>query len=117
MTTVKFSKSEDSNAIFLERRKAALQRYLSRIAKHPVLRKDADFIDFLENPAEVTDMCVLMPHKHKHHTSYQCYCNQYRTTMEKQHFMGSVTLSSVSPSSYPRRQRPPHSVVLDSCDW
>jgi sorting nexin-1/2 len=53
MTTVKFSKSEDGNAMFLERRQAALQRYLSRIAKHPVLRKDADFIDFLENPAEL----------------------------------------------------------------
>ena len=53
MTTVKFSKSEESNAIFLERRQAALQRYLNRVAKHPVLSRDADFIEFLENPEEV----------------------------------------------------------------
>ena len=53
MTTIKFSKSEENNAVFLERRQAALQRYLNRMAKHPVLRKDADFIEFLENPDEV----------------------------------------------------------------
>lgn len=53
MTTVKFSKSEESNALFLERRQASLQRYLTRMAKHPVLRKDSDFIEFLENPNEV----------------------------------------------------------------
>ena len=53
MTTVKFSKSEESNALFLERRQAALQRYLNRIAKHPVLRRDTDFMEFLENPNEV----------------------------------------------------------------
>lgn len=53
MTTVKFSKSEENNTIFLERRQAALQRYLNRVAKHPVLRKDADFIEFLENPEEL----------------------------------------------------------------
>lgn len=55
MTTVKFSKSEESNAMFLERRQAALQRYLNRMANHPVLRKDVDFVDFLENP---NDVCV-----------------------------------------------------------
>lgn len=53
MTTVKFSKSEESNTGFLERRQAALQRYLCRIAKHPVLCRDTDFMDFLENPNEV----------------------------------------------------------------
>ena len=53
MTTVKFSKSEESNALFLERRQASLQRYLTRMAKHPVLRRDSDFVDFLENPNEV----------------------------------------------------------------
>jgi sorting nexin-1/2 len=53
MTTVKFSKSEESNALFLERRQASLQRYLNRIAKHPVLRRDADFMEFLENPNEL----------------------------------------------------------------
>ena len=53
MTTLKFSKSEDSNAAFLERRQASLQRYLNRLARHPVLRKDSDFMEFLENPNEV----------------------------------------------------------------
>ena len=56
MTTVKFSKSEESNAVFLERRQAALQRYLNRVAKHPVLRRDTDFMEFLENPNEVGTM-------------------------------------------------------------
>ena len=31
-----------------------LCRYLNRIAKHPVLRKDDDFREFLENPNEVS---------------------------------------------------------------
>ena len=53
MTTLKFSKSEDNNAAFLERRQASLQRYLNRLARHPVLRKDSDFMEFLENPNEV----------------------------------------------------------------
>ena len=59
MTTVKFSKSEENNTIFLERRQAALQRYLNRVAKHPVLRRDADFIEFLENPDEVCGWVCL----------------------------------------------------------
>ena len=53
MTKVKFSKSEENNTVFLERRRASLERYLNRIAKHAVLRKDEEFIDFLENPNDV----------------------------------------------------------------
>lgn len=43
---------EDDNE-FLERRKCALERYLNRIAQHPVLRTDPDFRDFLELQAEL----------------------------------------------------------------
>lgn len=53
MTKVKFSKSEENNAFFLERRRAALERYLNRIADHPVLRKDEEYKEFLENPNEL----------------------------------------------------------------
>lgn len=38
---------------FLERRKCALERFLNRIAQHPVLRTDPDFRDFLELQAEL----------------------------------------------------------------
>lgn len=54
MTKVKFSKSEESGALFVERRRAALERYLNRLAQNTVLRKDEDFREFLENPSEVS---------------------------------------------------------------
>ncbi|XP_046398580.1 sorting nexin-2-like isoform X2 [Ischnura elegans] len=38
---------------FLERRRAALERYLQRTANHPVLRVDPDVRDFLESDAEL----------------------------------------------------------------
>lgn len=46
----KMTKEEDiaNPNEFLERRKCALERFLSRIAQHPVLRTDPDFRDFLE---------------------------------------------------------------------
>lgn len=46
----KMTKEEDitSHNEFLERRKCALERFLNRIAQHPVLRTDPDFRDFLE---------------------------------------------------------------------
>ena len=84
MTKVKFSKSEENNTFFLERRRAALERlawhpchhfvscwwyddfhawllcrYLNRLAKHPILRKDEDFKDFLENPNDVSKLFFL----------------------------------------------------------
>lgn len=47
----KITKEEDDD--FLERRKCACERYLNRIARHPVLRTDPDFRDFLELQAEL----------------------------------------------------------------
>ncbi len=54
MTKVKFSKSEESGTAFVERRRAALERYLNRVGQHPTLRKDEYFREFLENPSEVS---------------------------------------------------------------
>lgn len=34
---------------FVERRRAALERYLKRTAQHPVLLQDPDFKEFLES--------------------------------------------------------------------
>jgi sorting nexin-1/2 len=53
MTKVKFSKSEESQAFFIERRRANLERFLNRLASHPVLKKEEDFRNFLENPGEL----------------------------------------------------------------
>lgn len=51
----KMTKEEDiqSHNEFLERRKCALERFLNRVALHPVLRTDPDFRDFLELQAEL----------------------------------------------------------------
>ena len=50
MTLVKISKSdEDAASInFVEKRRAALERYLNRVARHVALVQDQDFRDFLE---------------------------------------------------------------------
>lgn len=48
-TKVKMSKGEESGPdAFIDRRKAALERYLNRTARHPKLREDQDFKEFLE---------------------------------------------------------------------
>ena len=65
MTKVKFSKSEETSADFIKRRKASLDRYLNRLAQHPVLRKDEELRDFLENPADVSI--------HPPHTAIHCH--------------------------------------------
>lgn len=51
----KMTKEEStaSNDEFIERRKCALERFLNRIAQHPVLRTDPDFRDFLELQTEL----------------------------------------------------------------
>lgn len=51
----KLTKEQDlaNQSEFLERRKFALERFLNRIAQHPVLRTDPDFRDFLELQAEL----------------------------------------------------------------
>ncbi len=49
MTKVKMSKGEEGGPeAFIDRRKAALERYLNRTARHPKLREDPDFKEFLE---------------------------------------------------------------------
>jgi len=45
---VKFAKEDQNSQEFVERRRAALERFLNRTAAHPVLRMDPDFRDFLE---------------------------------------------------------------------
>ncbi len=42
------NKEETHPSDFIERRKAHLERFLNRIGKHPSLRTDPDFRDFLE---------------------------------------------------------------------
>ncbi|XP_003386746.1 PREDICTED: sorting nexin-2-like isoform X1 [Amphimedon queenslandica] len=53
MTKIKFSKNEENSALFIQRRRANLERFLNRLAIHPVIRKDEDFKMFLENPGEL----------------------------------------------------------------
>lgn len=50
MTKIKMAKTEEEAASidFVEKRRAALERYLNRIGKHKVLLQDPDFRDFLE---------------------------------------------------------------------
>ncbi|CAM9418477.1 unnamed protein product [Lampetra fluviatilis] len=48
MTKVKVGKDDPSSVEFVERRRAALERYLQRTSKHPTLMQDPDFRDFLE---------------------------------------------------------------------
>jgi len=45
---VKLSKEDQNSQEFIQRRRAALERFLNRTAAHPVLRMDPDFRDFLE---------------------------------------------------------------------
>jgi len=55
MTKVKMSKEDEDAAQseFVEKRRAALERYLNRTAGHPNLRVDPDFREFLELDAEL----------------------------------------------------------------
>ncbi|CAJ0919848.1 unnamed protein product [Ranitomeya imitator] len=48
MTKVKVGKEDSSSAEFLERRRAALERYLQRVVSHPTLLQDPDVREFLE---------------------------------------------------------------------
>ncbi|XP_058491619.1 sorting nexin-2 isoform X2 [Solea solea] len=49
MTKVKVGKEDQSSNEFVEKRRSALERYLMRTVKHPVLRKDPDVMQFLES--------------------------------------------------------------------
>ncbi|XP_019489327.1 PREDICTED: sorting nexin-1 [Hipposideros armiger] len=48
MTKVKVGKEDSSSAEFLEKRRAALERYLQRIVTHPTMIQDPDVREFLE---------------------------------------------------------------------
>ncbi len=48
MAKIKMSKEDTSPVDFIEKRKAALQRFLNRLGKHKTFRYDPDFRDFLE---------------------------------------------------------------------
>ncbi|XP_016102381.1 sorting nexin-1-like [Sinocyclocheilus grahami] len=48
MTKVKVGKDDPSSAEFVERRRAALERYLQRVVSHPSLLQDPDVREFLE---------------------------------------------------------------------
>jgi sorting nexin-1/2 len=48
MAKVKMSKEDSSPIDFIEKRRAALQRFLTRLANHKTFRFDPDFRDFLE---------------------------------------------------------------------
>ncbi|XP_004615343.1 sorting nexin-1 [Sorex araneus] len=48
MTKVKVGKEDSSSAEFLEKRRAALERYLQRIVSHPTMLQDPDVREFLE---------------------------------------------------------------------
>ncbi|XP_063305364.1 sorting nexin-1 [Pelobates fuscus] len=48
MTKVKVGKEDSSSSEFLERRRAALERYLQRIVSHPTLLQDPEVREFLE---------------------------------------------------------------------
>lgn len=39
---------QGSSSEFVEKRRASLERYLSRTAAHPILKMDPDFREFLE---------------------------------------------------------------------
>ncbi|XP_076331245.1 sorting nexin-2-like isoform X2 [Tachypleus tridentatus] len=54
MTKIKMNKEESlSSSDFIEKRRAALERYLNRTSSHPVLRMDPDFREFLELESEL----------------------------------------------------------------
>ncbi|KAH8039663.1 hypothetical protein HPB51_008256 [Rhipicephalus microplus] len=54
MTKIKMSKDEQvTSEDFVERRRAALERFLQRTAAHPSLRVDPDFREFLELETEL----------------------------------------------------------------
>ncbi|XP_075388038.1 sorting nexin-1 isoform X1 [Tenrec ecaudatus] len=48
MTKVKVGKEDSSSAEFLEKRRAALERYLQRVVSHPTLLQDPGVREFLE---------------------------------------------------------------------
>ena len=50
---VKMSKEDQTPVDFIEKRRAALERFLNRLASHKIFRYDPDFRDFLEISADL----------------------------------------------------------------
>ena len=53
MAKVKMAKEDTTPIDFIEKRRAALERFLNRLASHKVFRYDPDFRDFLEIASEL----------------------------------------------------------------
>jgi len=53
MTKIKMSKEEAGSQDFVEKRRAALERFVNRVGKHPTLRHDPFFKEFLEMDGEL----------------------------------------------------------------
>ncbi|ELU01066.1 hypothetical protein CAPTEDRAFT_156986 [Capitella teleta] len=53
MTKIKMSKEDQASGDFVEKRRAALERFLNRSAKHSVLRNDAIFVEFLSHDGDL----------------------------------------------------------------
>ena len=53
MTKVKMSSSEENfsgeKVEFIARRRFALERFVNRPAQHPVIRRDSNFVEFIES--------------------------------------------------------------------
>nr|XP_019962255.1 PREDICTED: sorting nexin-2-like [Paralichthys olivaceus] len=60
MTKVKVGKEDQSSNEFVEKRRSALERYLMRTVKHPVLLKDPDVLQFLES-SDVNNSTTRFP--------------------------------------------------------
>merc|ERR1711892_1308214 len=60
MTKVKMAKEDEdtSHSDFVEKRRAALERYLNRTASHPNLRVDPDFREFLELDTDLPKVTI-----------------------------------------------------------
>lgn len=65
MSGDKSQEQNSSSTEFLERRRAALERYLNRTAAHPVLSIDPDFREFLEASKLIIFLSKL--HKLRNH--------------------------------------------------
>ncbi|KAF3851541.1 hypothetical protein F7725_013313, partial [Dissostichus mawsoni] len=59
MTKVKVGKEDQSSNEFVEKRRSALERYLMRTVKHPILLKDPDVLQFLESSEALSSAGLL----------------------------------------------------------
>ncbi|KAF2985692.1 hypothetical protein EK904_003126, partial [Melospiza melodia maxima] len=59
MTKVKVGKEDSSSAEFLEKRRAALERYLRRVVSHPTMLQDPDVREFLEKEETLSGAGIM----------------------------------------------------------